>query len=255
MSRWWDRYGFRTILTIAGLIIALWLKQTQGGILSEAYYFVARPFQSQEQLTLEDRLTNARILELEQRVEELEQQNKQLKQLSNYNSTQGEKNITAPIIKRSRDRWWNKVTLGKGSKDGIKKGYIVMGIGGLVGRVTHTTPHTCKVLLISDMTSRVGAVLIGDREAYPKGNRQLGYTEGQDSATVVMKFFSQVTRIKPGDRVVTSNLSKLYPPGLPIGRVKPNPQTQGNLSEIEIELSAPMDILEWVNVRSFSSQL
>jgi len=247
MSRWWDRYGLRTILIVAGLIIALWLKQTQGGILSEAYYFVARPFQSQEQLTLEDRLTNARILELEQRVSELEQQNQQLKQLSDYGSTQTEPVITAPIIKRSRDRWWNKVTLGKGSQDGIAKGYIVMGIGGLVGRVTHTTPHTCTVLLISDLTSRVGAVLIR--------NRQLGYTEGKDSATLVIKFFNQVKGIEPGDEIATSSLSKLYPPGLPIGRVKIAPQPGSDLSEIEIELSAPIDILEWVNVQSFSPQL
>ena len=248
MNRWWDRYGFRTILVVASLIVALWLKQTQGRVLSEAYYFVVRPFQSQEQLTLEDRLTNARILELEQRVSELSQQNQQLKQLLDYRETQTEKKIiTAPVIQRSRDRWWNRVTLGKGSRDGIEKGYVVMGIGGLVGRVTQTTPHTCKVLLISDTTSRVGAVLIRDR--------QLGYTQGKDSGTVVMKFFNRVTEIKPGDEVATSNLSKLYPPGLPIGRVKSNPQSPSELSEIEIELSAPIDLLEWVNVQSFTSQL
>ena len=248
MNRWWDRYGFQAILIVLALIVALWIKQTQAGVLSEAYYFLVRPFQSQEQITLEERLTNARILELEQRVSELEQQNKQLKQLLDYGSTQTAKNITAPVIQRSRDRWWNRVTLGKGSQDGIEKGYIVMGIGGLVGRVTHTTPHTSKVLLVSDTTSRVGAVLIRDR--------QLGYTQGKDSATVVMKFFNQVTGIKPGDEVATSNLSKLYPPGLPIGRVKFDPQPDlGDRSEIEIELSAPIDILEWVNVLSFQPQL
>ncbi|MEO1006500.1 MAG: hypothetical protein AAFW67_11765 [Cyanobacteria bacterium J06638_38] len=63
MSRWWDKYGFRTILIVIALIIAFWIKQTQAALFSEIYYFLVSPFQSQNQLVLEDRLTNARILE------------------------------------------------------------------------------------------------------------------------------------------------------------------------------------------------
>ncbi|MEL6931414.1 MAG: rod shape-determining protein MreC, partial [Cyanobacteria bacterium J06600_6] len=158
MSRWWDRYGFRAVLIVVALTIALWVKKTQGALISEVYYFAVSPFQSQTQLTLEDRLTNARILELEQTVTELGQQNQQLKQLLDYTSSQikSESTITAPIIGRSRDRWWNRVTLGKGRQDGVKPGYAVVGIGGLVGRITHVTAHTSKLLLVSDNTSRVG---------------------------------------------------------------------------------------------------
>ncbi len=243
MSRWWDKYGFRVILLLVAFLVAFSIKLTQASAFSEAYYFVVRPFQSQKQFVLEDRLTNARILELEQKVTELEQQNRQLKQLLNYAEATEEKTITAPVIGRSRDRWWNRVTLGKGSKDGIKKDYIVMGIGGVVGRVTHTTPHTSKVLLVSDTTSRVGATL--------SRNRQLGYVQGKDASTAVMKFFNQVADIKPGDEISTSNLSKLYPPGLPIGKVKSHQITKNDTSEIEIELTAPIDVLEWVNVQPF----
>ena len=243
MSRWWDKYGFRAILIVLALIVALWIKQTQAGILSEAYYFAVRPFQSQKQLALEDKLIDARILELEQQVTELKQQNQQLKQLLGYAETRNEKIVAAPVIGRSRDRWWHRVTLGKGSQDGIKPGYIVMGIGGIVGRVTHTTPHTSKVLLASDTTSRIGATLIR--------NRQLGYVRGKDSATAVMKFFDRVTDIQPGDEIATSNLSKLYPPGLPIGKVKSQQIGDNDTSEVEIELNAPIDILEWVNVQYF----
>ncbi|MCC0178964.1 rod shape-determining protein MreC [Waterburya agarophytonicola K14] len=246
MSRWWDRYGFRTILVLMALAIAFSIKLTQAGVFAEAYYFVVSPFQSQKQLVLEDRLTNARILELEQRLTELEQQNQQLKQLLEYQEATTEKTIVAPIIARSRDRWWNRVTLGKGSADGIEKGYIVMGIGGVVGRVTHVTSHTSKVLLISDTTSRVGATLAR--------SRQLGYVRGKDSSTAVMKFFNQVTDIKPGDEITTSHLSKLYPPGLPIGKIKSHHKIQNTTSEVEIELTAPIDILEWVDVQFFKPE-
>ena len=247
MSRWWDKYGLQTILVLLALAVALSIKLTQASAFAEIYYFIVRPFQSQKQLIIEDRLTNARILELEQQVMELEQQNQQLKELLNYAETRSEQIITAPIISRSRDRWWNRITLGKGNQDGIKKDYIVMGIGGLVGRVTHTTPHTSKVILISDTTSRVGATLTR--------NRQLGYIRGQDESTVIMRFFNQVTDIKPGDKISTSNLSKLYPPGLPIGKVKSQQITKNDTSEIEIELTAPIDILEWVNVLPFNRNM
>lgn len=247
MSRWWDRFGFRTILVLLALVIALYIKQTQAAILSEIYYFVVSPFQSEEQLVLEDRLTNARILQLEQQVIELQQQNQQLKQLLNYAKTSQHKNIIAPVIGRSRDRWWNQITLGKGSQDGIQKGYTVIGIGGLVGRVIQTTPHTSKVLLISDLTSRVGAIVTR--------NRQQGYIRGQDASTVVMKFFNQVTDLKPGDLIATSQLSRLYPSGIPIGIVKSQQQKQDDTSTIEIELTAPIELLEWVTVQSFQPQL
>ena len=242
MSRWWDRYGFRTVLIVVSLIAALWIEQTQATFLSEAYYFIVSPFQSQKQLTIEERLINARILELEQRATELEQQNLQLKQLLNYTETQTVKTSAAPVIGRNRDRWWDSITLGKGSENGVLPGYTVMGIGGLVGRVTHVTPHTSKVLLISDNTSRVGAVLTR--------NRQLGYLEGQGSSTAQMNFFNSVSDIKLGDEISTSNLSKLYPAGLPLGRVK---SIEGEA--IKVELAAPIDVLEWVAVQSFEPKL
>jgi rod shape-determining protein MreC len=245
MSRWWDKYGFRTVLIAVALVVALLIKQTHAAVLSEVYYFIVSPFQSQTQLVLEDRLTNARILELEQQVTELTQQNQQLKQLLAYNETQTTANVTAPVIGRNSDRWWHQITLGKGSQDGIKPGDIVMGIGGLIGRVAHVTSHTSQVLLISDASSRVGAIL--------SRNRQLGYIQGQEESTVVMHFFNQVADIKPGDKIATSNLSKLYPPGLPIGKVKSKSQkqTQEAITEIIVELTAPIDILEWVSVQPF----
>ncbi len=247
MSRWWDRYGFRTILILVALIIAFWVKHTQAAFLSEVYYFVVNPFQSQQQLAIEDRLTNARILELEQNISELEQQNKQLKQLLNYTEVQEGKTIAAPVIRRNRDRWWNTVTLGRGRQEGIEPGYIVMGIGGVVGRVTHVTPHTSKVLLISDSTSRVGTIL--------SRNRQLGYIKGKGSSTVIMHFFAEATDVKSGDDISTSNLSKLYPPGLPIGKVKSTDKNEDGLVEVEVELTAPINILEWVVVQDFIPEL
>lgn len=243
MYRLWSKNSVTATLTILALGTAVAIEQTRGGVIAEAYYFLVKPFQSQQQLKLQNKLTSARILELEQRVNELESQNQNLKQLLDYSRKRDSIRIAAPIIGRSAERWWNQVTLGKGSSDGIKEGYIVTGIGGIVGRVVSVTPHTSRVLLISDPSSRVGAVV--------SRNRKLGFIRGKDTQTVVMRFFTKVVDVKPGDSIATSPLSHLYPAGLPIGKVKSVNLDSTPAPEAEIQLTAPLELLEWVIVEPF----
>ncbi len=247
MERWWIKHGLSTTLICIAIIAAWLFEQTGAAWLTEAYNFLISPFLSKQQLVLEDKLTNARILELEQRVVELERQNQQLEEFLDYSQNQRESVITAPIIGRSADYWWQQITLGKGKNDGIEKGFIVTGIGGLVGRVIQVTPHTSRVLLISDANSRVGAVV--------SRSRHLGFIQGASSQKVVMRFFTKVADVRPGDTIATSYLSRLYPSGLPLGRVKSVNANSGEALEAEIELTAPIDLLEWVVVHPFIPKL
>jgi rod shape-determining protein MreC len=247
MYRWWEKHGFQTSLIGIALGAACLLKYFQAAPLVEVYYFLVSPFQSKQQLILEDKLTSARILELEQQVTELEQENQRLQQFIGYSQSQKQSTIVAPIIGHSTDYWWNEVTLGKGSKDGIAKGFVVTGIGGLVGRIVQVTPHTSRVLLVSDANSRVGAVV--------SRSRHVGFIKGGSSETVVMNFFTKVADVRPGDTISTSLLSNLYPPGLTIGRVKSVKVNTGSAAEAEIELTAPINFLEWVVVHSFKPTL
>ena len=161
-----------------------------------------------------------------------------------YAAAQPQSAITAPIIGRSADIWWNQITLGKGSKDGIAKGFIVSGIGGVMGRIIAVTPNTSRALLISDPHSRVGAVVT--RTRHP------GFIQGQNSQTAIMRFFSQIADVRVGDTITTSSLSYLYPPGLPIGQVKSVNFDKGPAPEAEIELNVPIDLLEWVVIQPFT---
>ena len=247
MNRWWDKGSGRIILTLAALSIAWLFKYTKAVPMMEVYHIAVAPFTSNRQLLLEDRLTNARILELEQRIEELEQQNSQFKKLLAYNTSEAKSGIIAPIIGRNVDSWWHQVILGKGSNDGIEEGYIVTGIGGVVGRVIGVTPNTSRVLLISDPNSRIGAVV--------SRNRQVGYVQGKNSQTAIMSFFAKVTDLKTGDVIATSSLGNLYPPGIPIGRIKSIRYDRGAAPEAEVELTVPLELLEWVTVQPFAPKL
>lgn len=238
LRRWWDRHGVAIVLSGVALSTAWLLRQTQGALLFEAYQLIARPFQSES--TSQERLTDARVLELQERLSELESQNQKLKELLDYSETQKRQGIVAPIVARSADHWWQHVTLGRGSKLGIKKDFIVMGPGGLVGRVVEVTPNTSRVLLLSDATSRVGAVI--------SRSRSMGFMRGQGSNRAVLQFFDKVPDVRKGDAVSTSPVSELFPPGLPLGRVESVNLDKSPAPEAIIELTAPVGYLEWVIV-------
>jgi rod shape-determining protein MreC len=238
LRRWWDRHGVAIVLGGLTLSSAWLVRQTQGAAVYEAYQLMTRPFQVGP--TKEERLTDARVMELQERFVELETQNQKLKELLDYTKTQKQQGIVAPIVGRSADHWWQQVTLGRGSKDGIKVGYIVMAPGGLVGQIVSVTSNSSRVLLLSDATSRVGAVV--------SRSRSMGFIRGQGSNRAVLQFFDKVPDVRRGDAISTSPVSQLFPPGLPLGRVESVNLDKSPAPEAIIELTAPVSYLEWVIV-------
>jgi len=117
---------------------------------------------------------------------------------------------------------------------------VVMAPGGVVGRVTAVTPTTSRVLLLSDPSSRVGVTV--------SRSRHMGYMRGQSTNRAVLEFFDKVPDVRRGDVVTTSSLSRLFPPGLPIGRVESVDLNKSPAPEAVIELSAPVSFLEWAVV-------
>lgn len=238
LRRWWDRHGLQVALVVLAISAAWAVRYTQASIIFEVFQGVTRPFQSSP--TKEEQLEKARMVARDDRLVELEKQNQKLQELIGYVSANKDKGIVAPIIGRSPDHWWQQVTLGRGSNDNIKEGHIVTGPGGLVGRIISVTPHTSRVLLISDPSSRVGVTL--------SRSRQMGFMRGQGAKRAVMEFFDKVPEVRKGDIVATSPVSELFPAGIPVGRVESVNLSKSPAPEAIIELSAPMNALEWVIV-------
>ncbi|MGB2926179.1 MAG: rod shape-determining protein MreC [Limnothrix sp.] len=243
--RWWQRHGLSLIFVGVGLGTALFLRQTQGVVIQEFYALLANAGNAVEApVEPEILLQNSKLRELQNRVEELEQQNIKLKKLLDYSKTLGVEAIAAPVIGRSADSWWQQITIGQGSKAGIKEGYVVTGTGGLVGRVTQVTPHSSRVALLSDVSNQIGVMV--------SRSRYQGYLKGDsDPQFAQMTFYEKVPDIKEEDMITTSNLSVLYPQGIPVGKVTEIDYNAGPAPIATVELSAPLVTLEWVNVLAF----
>jgi len=242
VRRWWSQYGIHLIVTMLLLVTAVVIRQTQAVPLYELYYWLQRPFEATP-ARQKTELTNAKIKELQQQVEELQQQNQQLRERLNYTQNRSTSLKTAPIIGRSADHWWQQITLGIGSNQGVEPGDVVTGIGGLVGRVERVTPHTSVVLLISDPNVRVGVVI--------SRNRNMGFIRGQGNDQAVMEFFEKLPDVKVGDSVITSPASRLFPPGIPVGEVTAIDLQESPAPQATIDLNVPMQDLEWVFVQSY----
>lgn len=241
LRRWWDRYAIKVGLVAITLGTAWAMRETQGVVVYEAYQWITRPLQPG--LTQTEQIENAYVLELQQRLVELDNQNRELRQTLNYAETQPDNAITAAVIGRSADQWWHQIVLGRGSRDGIQAGHVVVGVGGLVGRVTSVTPNTSRVLLVSDPTSRVGVKI--------SRSRSMGYIRGQSGNRVVMEFFDRLPDVNAGDVVTTSSYSRLFPADVPIGRIESIDLSASPAPEAVVQLSAPMSALEWVIVQPF----
>lgn len=245
LRRWWDRYSIQVALVGLALGTALIVRQTQGALLMETYQALTRPFQAKP--TLQDRLANAQMLELQQRLIELESRNQRLEELLGFVSAKKVKGVTVPVIGRSADHWWQQVTLGRGSRDGIEVGSIVLSPGGLVGRVDQVTANTSRVLLLSDPSSGVGVTI--------SRSRFMGLMRGKSANRTVMEFYEKVPDVRRGDVVSTSSLSGRFPAGIPVGRIESVNLNKSPAPEAVIELSAPVNYLEWAVVYPNSANL
>ncbi|MEL6814835.1 MAG: rod shape-determining protein MreC, partial [Cyanobacteria bacterium J06598_3] len=181
-------------------------------------------------------------------VVELENQNQRLRELIDYEKdSELDTTTLAAIIGRSADHWWQQITVNKGSRANVKEGDVVTGAGGLVGRVTNVTPNTARILLLSDPTSQIGVKV--------SRSRSTGYLQGQAGTQATLQFFEKVPDVKPGDVIVTSSFSRLFPQDVPIGRVASIDLGTSPAPEALIQLSVPISNLEWVSIHPYTPKL
>ena len=124
--------------------------------------------------------------------------------------------VAARIISSDSSSWFSSFLIDKGTDDGIKVDMNVLAGNGLVGRVTETGKNWARVTsIISDESCVSGLVLHSQDNIIVEGNKQLAnqqyiyYTNLVDKDNVVEK----------GDKVVTSNISDKYLPGILVGYI------------------------------------
>lgn len=151
---------------------------------------------------------------------------RQLYQLDNQYSEY--EKVGARIIARDTGNWFHSFTIDKGLEDGLAIDMNVIADGGLVGRISEIGTNWAKVVSIIDDNSYVsGMVLSTSDNLIVSGDLEL-MTTGNISFSQLMDSADQVT---VGDKIVTSNISDKYLPGISIGYITEVNKDANNLTK------------------------
>jgi len=150
-----------------------------------------------------------RLLQWEAAGRRLEAENVALQRLLNFIPHEARGFISARVIADTGGAFAHSLVLNAGADDEVRRGQAVVSGDGLVGRVVGVGARSSRILLLTDLNSRipvvteqsrVRAVLAGNNTSQPV----LGHLPPNDTVTV-------------GERVVTSGHGGVFPPGLPVG--------------------------------------
>lgn len=138
------------------------------------------------------------------------------------------KKTGARIIARDAGNWFHSFVINKGSQDGIAVDMNVMAGSGLVGRIVDVGPNWSKVKAIIADDSNVSAMVLSSSDnMIVSGNLKL-YASG------VIEFEQLVDSdnvVVEGDKIVTSNISDKYLPGILVGYISTINQDANNLTK------------------------
>jgi rod shape-determining protein MreC len=119
--------------------------------------------------------------------------------------------VTARAVADAGGIYGRAVLLAAGAAQGLRKGEIAVDADGLVGRITEIGARSARVLLITDVTSRVPVTLDGSHAA--------AILVGSNASAPRLMYYPDEIHPAEGERVVTSSEANAYPAGLPVGIV------------------------------------
>jgi rod shape-determining protein MreC len=165
----------------------------------------------------------------------LEAQSQVLRNMLNVPNTAPPILRTEPIIAEPGGLYVRSVLIGGGAHDGLGKGQAAMSGAGLVGRITEIGAWSARVLLITDLNSRIPVIL--------EGTRTHAILAGDNTAHPYLMYLPKAATVSPGDRLVTAGHDGVFPTGLAVGRV-----SSIENGEIRVEPISDLDRLEYVEL-------
>ncbi len=165
----------------------------------------------------------------------LEAQSQVLRGMLNVPNTAPPILRTEPIIAEPGGLYVRSVLVGGGAHDGLGKGQAAMSGPGLIGRITEIGAWSARVLLITDLNSRIPVIL--------EGTRTHAILAGDNSPNPYLMYLPKAATVSPGDRLVTAGHDGVFPTGLAVGRV-----SSIENGEIRVQPIADLDRLEYVEL-------
>ena len=151
--------------------------------------------------------------------------------------------IVAHVINNSISHPFNYLTINKGSADGVRPELGVIDRNGVVGIVSTTGAHSARVISLLNPHFRLSCKI--------KRSDYFGSLvwDGENPGEALLEELPRHTVYQPGDTIVTSGYSAVFPSGLPVGTVvEAESDRNQNFFTLRIKLLADFTTLGNVQV-------
>ena len=147
--------------------------------------------------------------------------------------------VTARVMANSSGAFVRSVLINAGRQQSVRLGYPVVNAHGLVGRIVDAGEGAARVLLLTDLNSRVPvrvgqegkrAILVGDNGPNPR-----------------LDYLPANAKVVPGATVATSGAGGVFPSGLRVGVVVKDRRG------LRVRPTANLDQLEYLSVLFYAS--
>jgi rod shape-determining protein MreC len=137
----------------------------------------------------------------------------------------------AKVVNITFNRMKNIAALDRGSLHGIEREFAVAAPAGIVGFVLGVSENYSNVVPLINTESRVSAML--------KNNNYYGSMQwdGEDYRYSYLKDIPRHVKITPGDTIVTSGFSSIFPENLIVGFVETVDEDNTNFLKIKVKLA------------------
>ena len=143
--------------------------------------------------------------------------------------------VTARVVADAGGVYARSVLLSVGPNNDVRKGQIALDANGLVGRVTEVGARSARVLLITDMNSRIPVTL--------EKTRARAILVGMNAPNPRLLYLQDSAKPEEGEQIVTSAEANAFPAGLPVGTVH-----YAGGGKIEVTPAANLERLEIVRI-------
>lgn len=141
----------------------------------------------------------------------MQAENNSLRELLNVKADASISYVTTRIVSDPGGSFVKSVLLPVGESDGIRKGSAVMSGKGLIGRVTEVGRNASRVLLVSDLNSRIPVLI--------QNTRTKAVLAGKNTDMLKLERLPIDSGLAVGQRIVTSGDGGQIPADIPIGTI------------------------------------